>query len=162
MPNESTGEAALDFATAPLLTWTRNKQTRGMSHPVLTARVRAEQAEYILIFAEDLCSYAWRRQGGLFHRALIDLKIMCLLPAPDYWACHCQISRFIPEVDMDCYLEINPEAKVLQSLDGLLSRDYRKPGQISRPLYQGMRASARWVPIPGGYDNALQGCSSNW
>ena len=52
------------------------------------------------------------------------------------------------------------DAEVLQSFDGFLSRDYRKPGQIARPLYREMRAFVLLVPAPKEPDSAPQGPSS--
>ena len=75
--------------------------------------------------------------------------------------CHNQISLLIPEMDVAAGLAIDLEAQMLQSLDGLLSRDYRKLGQIARPLCREMRAFALWVPVPEEPDNALQGLSSD-
>ena len=44
-------------------------------------------------------------------------------------------------------LAIGQETQVLQSLDGFLSRDYWKPGQIARPLCREMRAFSPLVPV---------------
>ena len=76
--------------------------------------------------------------------------------------CHNQISLLVPEMNVAAGLAIDLEAEMLQSLDGLLSRDYRKLGQIARPLCREMRSFFLWVPVPGGPDNALQGLSLDW
>jgi|GEM_PF-5949976 len=60
---------------------------------------------------------------------------------------------------MAARLAIDLKAQLLQSLDGLLSRDYWELGEIARPLCQEMRAFALWMPVPEALDNALQGLS---
>ena len=77
------------------------------------------------------------------------------------WHCHDQIPLLIPEMNMAAGLAIDPKAKILQSLNRFLSRDYRQLGQIARSLCQEMRASAPWVPAPVEPNNVLQGPFSN-